>query len=387
MTTPPVWRPRACVIGAGVMGLSVAWQLALRSVDVLVVDRREPGAEASAANAGTVAVQNKKPAAIPLVMHALAMWDRMNDALGIDVEYERRGGLRVAESDDEVSRLEQAAAEQRKAGAHVEIVAHTQLKRLAPYLAPSIRAAAWCPDDGMANPLAYMRGLLRTCRRLGVVIWSNAEVTSILSRGPGEFDVETGRGTVRCAEVLVAGGAWNADLGRLAGLELPVTTQIQQAMVTDDAPFFLPHVITHVRGNLTVKQQRAGRLLVGGAWAGDGDRSTGTKQLRRDSLVGNLQLACRVVPDVRWVNLLRGWVGFEGRTPDKLLVAGPVPATDGLFLLGCASGGFTVSPAAGVLVADLMTTGRSELPWKPFTVDRLLDPARVGTSGPSPKEA
>ncbi|MBA2556181.1 MAG: FAD-binding oxidoreductase, partial [Chloroflexi bacterium] len=270
MTSAPVCRPRVCVIGAGVMGLSAAWQLALRGVDVLVVDRREPGAEASAANAGTLAVQNKKTATIPLVMHALGMWERMNDALGIDIEYERRGGFRVAHNDEDVAKLEETAAAQRHVGARVEVLHQPHLAREAPYLSPVVRAAAWCADDGMANPLAYVRGLLRTCRRLRVAIWSGAEVTAIVPRGPREFNVETDRGTIRCAEVLVAAGAWNAALVRLVGLELPVTTQIQQALVTDDVPFFLPHVVTHVRGNLTVKQQRPGRLLIGGAWPGDG---------------------------------------------------------------------------------------------------------------------
>src|SRR5687767_922691 len=86
-----VGEAAVCVIGAGAMGLSAAYQLARRGTDVLVLERAHPGLESSAANAGTLGLQNKALAALPLVQRAIEMWRQFTDELGVDVEYEKRG--------------------------------------------------------------------------------------------------------------------------------------------------------------------------------------------------------------------------------------------------------------------------------------------------------
>ncbi len=83
-----VGEAEVCVVGAGAMGLSAAYQLARRGTEVLVLERTYPGLESSAANAGTLGLQNKPLAAIPLVLRAVEMWRQFTDELGVDVEYE-----------------------------------------------------------------------------------------------------------------------------------------------------------------------------------------------------------------------------------------------------------------------------------------------------------
>jgi sarcosine oxidase subunit beta len=351
-TSHVIAETHACVIGAGVMGLFAACEIAHRGLDVLVVERGLPGHEASAANAGTLALQNKAIPAIPGVLRSMAMWQSMRDQTGLDVEYERRGGFRLAESDADES-LERAVLAQRAQGLAAEMVYRPHLAREAPYLAPHIVAASYCPDDGMANPLAAGRALRVLCDRRRIRIRPQTTVLAINTHGDRDFTVRTTAGAIRARAVICAAGAWNADVAALVGVDLPLTTEVQQAMTTDAGPLVCPHIVTHIRGNLTVKQSRSsGKMLIGGAWHGRGDRHTGEKRVRRDTLIGNLAWAAHNVPAVAHTRLLRAWVGFEGRTPDRLLMTGSCGAPEGFYVVGCAGGGFTLSPFAGRLTAQ-----------------------------------
>jgi glycine/D-amino acid oxidase-like deaminating enzyme len=353
------------------MGASVAYFLTELGGRVLIVDRSAPGSEASAATAGTLAVQNKHLPAIPLVLRALDLWKGLSDRLGSEVEYERRGGFRVAHSDADVAKLEEGVRAQKALGVPVEMVYPPELRREAPYLSSGISAASYCPLDGMVNPFATTRALLRAARRRGALLWGNCPVERIEVRSDEEFLVHTARGAVRCNGVVLAAGAWNRDLAAGAGFNLPLNADVLQVVITDFGPPLFPHIVTHVRGNLTVKQQRAtGKILIGGAWRGEGDPATGVKRVRRESLVGNLKWATETIPGIARTRLLRAWVGFEGRTPDKLLISGSLGPRN-LHILGCAAGGFTLSVIAGKLAAEALVRGETEI-GREFGVERFL---------------
>jgi sarcosine oxidase subunit beta len=341
-----------CVVGGGVMGLFAAWRIAENGVPVLVLERGVPGQEASAANAGTLALQNKPAGSLPVVLEAIRLWRRMSEDLEFDVQYERRGGFRVAHTPADVEKLERDVLAQLAHGLPVEVVHQPHLSKAAPYLNPEILAASYCDEDGMANPLATTRALMRACGRRGVTIRTQCGVLGITVRGSHDFLLQTTQGVVRATQVISAAGAWSADIAQLVGASLPLTSDVLMVATTVMTPPIFPHIISHVRGNLTAKQSAlTGKMLIGGAWPGDGDRHSGRKQVRRESVIGNLRWAVESIPAIASTRLQRAWVGFEGRSPDRQLVAGPLDQVPGFFIIGCASGGFTVAPMAGALAA------------------------------------
>ena len=178
----------------------------------------------------------------------------------------------------------------------------------------------------------------------------------------------------------VGGGRVERVIAGMVGVSLPLTTDVLQVVTTDTAPPIFPHIVTHVRGNLTVKQSRTtGKILIGGAWRGEGDPLTGVKRVCRDSLVGNLAWACQNIPGIARASLLRAWVGFEGRTPDKLLMCGSIGSPAGFHVLGCTGGGYTISPAAGLVAAQQILGEPTSIPVKAFEVRRLMS-TTVGRS-------
>lgn len=359
------------IIGAGVMGLSTAFHLAEQGQDVLVLDKSVAGLQASGANAGTLAVQNKRLEAIPLVLRSLDIWETLSDRLGADVVFESRGGFRVAHSEEDVENLERTVHDQRLQGAELEVVYPPQLHTEAPYLAHDIKAASYCPRDAMADPFATTRAFLNAIGRLGARLWQNCPVTRIEINGDYDFTLHTERGVVHCRNVVVASGAWILEVASMLGLDLPLRARIQQVSISAPFPPLFPHIITHTRGRLTVKQQnKSGKVILGGGWPGDGDLRTGTKEVSRASLVDNWRWAAQTIPGLTELQLLRSWVGFEGRTPDKLMISGRLgPA--GLSVIGCAAGGFTLAPIAGKIAADYVINGESGIPDRRFIVERF----------------
>ena len=364
-----------CVIGAGIMGASAAFHLAERGIATTVVEKAVPGAEASGATAGTVALLRKPLALTPLAQRAIDLWETLGDRLGMDVGYERRGGFKVAHTDDDVKSLENTAAAGRALGVDVEMVYQPQLAAAAPYLSAKIVAASYCATDGLANPFATLRAFIRAARQQGASFWYGTEVTWVHQTDDERFLVETTRGTIRCSAVVAAAGAWNLEIARMVGVSLPLTTALLQVIVTDFGPSIFPHVVSHVRENVTLKQQRTtGKIMIGGGWPGDGDRTVGLKRIRRESFLGNLEWATEVIPRIADAHVLRAWTGFEGRTPDRLLISGPA-GPRGFYLLGCSYSGFSLSPVAGQIAAEYIVLGQPTVPCECVSVQRFLPEA------------
>ncbi len=396
-TTRPV-ETDVCVIGAGIMGLSAAWELSKRGVRVVCVDRSRPGGEASGSTAGTLAIQNKRLGAISLALEGVRRWKVLGEELGRDVEYEQRGGYRVAHTSEEVGKLEEAVDALCVLGARVEMVHPPKLFELAPYLSREVQAASYCADDGMADPFLAIRAYLTACERNGVAFQFDRAVESLDVRPDGSFTVRAAGLEVVCEKVIVAAGAWITRLCRPLGVELPLFTKIQQVMITAPTPRLFPEIVTHVSGRLTLKQQSSvGKVLVGGGWLGDGDEggddspdaagsggdNAGQRRvdhrLRRESVTGNLDLAIRTVPALAQTQLLRAWTGVEGRSPDRLPLVGSVGEPAGLHVLGCAAGGFTLAPICGVLAAQHVTGEESPLSSEQISASRFLRAPLLGT--------
>jgi len=340
------------VIGAGIMGASAAFQLSRAGVSVIVLERGQSGCEASSANAGTLSVQNKPLASVPAVLEAMQMWESLHDLLGMDVGFRRKGGVRVCRKGEDLERLLSDQLAQSEAGVPSEILRDEAVALEFPNLGPDVVALSWCPLDGMADPFLATEAFLHAARRAGATIREGTPVTGVTGGDGRPFLLSTPKGTVEALKVVAAAGAWNADIAGLVGLKLPIRTLVQQVLITTPLPPVVPNVVTHVEGRLTLKQQGdTGRVLIGGGWPGEGRRGEGGSRVRLESLAGNLQLACSVVPLLEGASLLRAWTGYEGRTSDRLMLAGPL-GPEGFHLLGCQSGGFTISPLAGEIITD-----------------------------------
>jgi len=371
------------VIGAGILGASTAYYLARQGVDVLVVDRGGVNSGASGGNAGSLHVQllsydvGVKEASgtapilglLPLQKLAIGQWRELEDALGADFEIKVTGGLMLAESEQSLNFLEAKAKLERSHGIQVEVIGADELRRLEPALADRFLGAAWCPEEGKINPLLATPAVMEAAVKAGARLHQHREITAI-ERDRGGFVAHSDQGRVRAGKVVSAAGAWSAQIAGMLGVTLPVQVTPMQMIVTEPAAPLVTRLVAHADRHLTMKQAASGHVIIGGGWTAGLDPSSGRPRVLQDSLEGNLWVARRVVPALAHLRVLRSWAAFSVDA-DGAPILGAVPGLPG-FYLAVTTNGYTLGPTVGRLMAELVTSGRSDFDLTPYAVDRFF---------------
>jgi glycine/D-amino acid oxidase-like deaminating enzyme len=363
-------RTDIIVIGAGIAGLCTALYLARAGREVVVIERGEPWGDASGANAGTISLQVKRPEVLHVTRRAIELWQGFNDDFGIDVGFSRPGGLRVATDDREIDMLRRSQAEQRELGVDTEWLDGNRLRAEAPWLGPAVKAATYCGWDSYSSPLQAGHAIVRAARRDGVAVVGHAAVTAISPAAPG-YRVTTAAGDIVGRNLVIAAGAWAGEVAALLGVTLPVSADVNMLSVTEPALPLLDRVVTHIGGILSLKQYPNGTCVIGGGWQGLGGLASGRKEIDYEQLLHNMRVAAGVVPALAELRLVRSWSGFEGVAADALPLFGPLPGRTGAYINACARGGYSQGPALGLLMAELIGSGRTSLPMERFDPGRF----------------
>jgi glycine/D-amino acid oxidase-like deaminating enzyme len=356
------------VIGAGVAGLSTAYYLAKGGADVLVIDRDEAGMAASTANAGSLHVQllsydfnddtpeDGGPAAhtLPLAPRSIALWKAIAAEAGEDLGIRTEGGLMLAEDAAGMAWLRRKSAMERRWGIESHILGSNELRDLAPAMSERMVGADFVPAEGYGDPLRGMMALLRLAQAHGARVLRGAEVQAITRSGTG-WSVVTATGVVTAGRVVNAAGPWAARIGRMVGLDLPVTGTVQQVIVTDPAPVLTRHLVSVANRHLSLKQQANGGFLIGGGWFGGFDAATGRTSALRQNIEGNLWICGRVVPAVQALSAVRAWTGINPAI-DRAPLLGEAPGCPGFFNTVTANG-YTLGPVVGQITAEAILRG------------------------------
>jgi len=355
------------IVGGGIMGCSVALDLAEAGMKVAIVEKATLCSGASGVNAGSHSVQIKRMELTPHALKAKEMWADMSRRLDYDIGYKRTGGLIVALTADEAALQEEKTRKRKEYGVDAYMVTGVRARQIEPLLSDYVIAASYCESDGYADTLRIGRAFTRKLNKLGVCIREHAPVLRFDSVETG-FRVLANKEGFTSKRILLAAGAWCKELLMMLGVDLPVTYRLNQAMVLDRIESRLQTFIGHMSGLLTLKQSESGKLVLGGGWVAEGDVQTGISSLLTESIVGNLSLAARILPATRQTRLIRAWSGFEADMPDRMPLAGAIPGIDNAFVIGCAQGGYTIGPYLGRLISNQIKGDSIGLP--------IFDPAR-----------
>ncbi|MEV4746649.1 NAD(P)/FAD-dependent oxidoreductase [Streptosporangium amethystogenes subsp. fukuiense] len=351
----------AVIVGAGVLGASVASHLARSGHRVLVLERGAPGREGSGTTAGNLhmqAVHTKRPGQavpldsarfLPLQRAASDRWETLEEELETSVEVRRTGGFTIAETEEQYQELRDKHGWEAAAGIHTEILDGDAARAALPLLGPTVAAATWCDLDGYANPLKVTPAYLDSAARHGGRTVAFAPVRRITRNGDG-WRVVAGRGAaervVDTPVVVDVAGPWLGEIAALAGITLRMTPVAIQMHATVRSSATMSHLVQHIGEGLSVKQVAAGNLLIGGGWPALSMDLAGRSDTSLDSLVGNVALAVRVLPFIRDLRLLRMWAGPLAATPDEMPVIGEVPGAPGFYVAG-GTYAFTFAPLWG----------------------------------------
>ncbi len=367
------------IIGAGVVGTSIAYHLAARGcTDVVVLERNRIAQGASGDGAGGFRQQFSTPINVRLTQLSLPYLLDAPARLGADIETRRQGYLFLLSDEASAAEFRANLAMQRELGAPVRWLAPREAAELVPGLrVDDLLGATFCPDDGWARPPLVAAAFARRAEERGVRVFEGCPVTEVLVEGGRVRGVGIQNGRIAAPIVVDAAGPQAAEVAALAGLELPAAPVCRQVFRT--APF----AAIPPRAPLTI-DVRSGlwfRPHEGGFWLGKSDEAEPpglTKHLDPawgEHVVG---LACARAPAFTGARIAGGWSGFYMMTPDGHALLGGFPHLGGFY---CATGfsghGFQHSPATGLLLAELILDGAAT------TLDiRPLRPTRFAEGEP-----
>ena len=364
-------RASTVVLGGGIMGVCIAYELAAAGVtDVVLVERDTLGSGSSAKPLGGVRATFSDPGNIVLGRRSLDTFERMEREWGEDIGLRQVGYLFLCRTEAELAAVEASARVQNSLGCDSRIVSPREAAEINPFLAPdALVGASFSPRDGYAQPSKVVGAYARAATRLGVRILEHTEVVG-LEADAGGVDVCTQRGVIRADSIVIAAGAWSDRLGQMLGVNLPIEAvrrQIgftpQRATPHPTVPFTLDLSTTMYFHN-----HRNGMLL-----GISNPEDPGFQRSFSYNWVCEFDRAAEVIaPELAHQPLEAGWAGLYENTPDHNAMIGRDARLPQVFYATGFSGhGFLQGPAVGELVRDLYLERESFLDAAPFSADRF----------------
>lgn len=348
------------IIGAGAIGLSIAYELARRGRRVAVIDRSQPGREASWAGAGMLPPMNPRTAQSALdQLQALGSelhprWaDELRELTGVDTGYSRCGAIELARTRPEADALTRLAANWEAGAIACESLDAADLSRLEPLLCPAaeapILAAYRLRDQAQIRNPRYLKALVAACHRVGVEVRAGVECTALHVSGNRVAGASTNEGTLSAAAYCVASGAWSGGILHSLGVRIGVKPIRGQIVMFRAAQPALSHIVCEGARYLVPRDD--GRLLVGSTMEDVGFDTRNTTE----SVNGLIDFAKSLVPSVASALVERTWAGLRPGTDDGVPLIGLIPGTTNAFCAtGHLRGGLLLAPATAVVVGQMI---------------------------------
>ena len=374
-------KPRVVVIGAGVIGLGIAWRLASRAT-VTVFDRGEAGAGASRAAAGMLAAcaeaEPGEEALVALGRESQRRWpafaEELERASGVDVELRREGTLVLALTADDQATIAHHLEFQRQLDLPLEWLSAAATRTREPRLAGKIAGALFSPEDHQVDNRKLTQALRIAAERAGVAIRERQPVKELIVRGGQARGVILEDGASAAADiVVVAAGAWSRGIGGLPPDRRPPVRPVKGQMLSlrmDPAAPLLSHVLW--APGVYLVPRRDGRLIVGATVEEKGFDAT----ITAGGMLTLLEAAWRAIPAVEELPVEEIWVGHRPGSRDDAPILGPGPLAGLFYATGHHRNGILLAPVTADAMARLILDDVVEAAIKPFGLERFL-PARA----------
>jgi glycine/D-amino acid oxidase-like deaminating enzyme len=357
------------VIGAGILGCSIAVHLADRGVLPVLVDAERPGQGASTGSFASISAFGKDPAAwFQLACAGVSAWTRFAERLGGGVGLRRAGEVRWAADPAEGRRLAALAAGSRERGYPVRPVDRAELARLLPgaRIGP-LSAASFAPNDGQVEPPL----VLAACR----AVLEEAGVPVLPGRARVQLDddgvrVEVGTELLRPRTCVLAAGAEAVQVAAGVGLEVPTVSSPGMLVQTRPLPPLTDRVVYLPGGPgpaVHLRQRADGSVLVGERTQETVASDPGLHHARV-----LLAQAARFFPVLAGAGVDRWWLAYRAMPADRLPILGPLPWLDQLYL-AVSHSGVTLAPVLGRLVAREVAEQAADGLLAPFRPGRFAE--------------
>ena len=410
------------IIGGGIIGSSLAWELAKRNVDVMLLEKDDIAFGQSSRAWGFVRQQRRDPAELPLMIEANRMWPTLSAELEADFEWTQHGIMAVADDDERMSYYRDWYEKTREFGVESRLLTAKEIHQLNPEMQGAWVGGIYTPNDGHAEPGPATRAFARAAERLGATVYTGTTVDAIDVQSGSVRGVRANGEYIKADTVVCAAGTFSARLGKTIGLEL-LQRSVRQTVAEVDPRREISQIATWTPG-VAFRQRPGGSVYLARPDDGDMDvdldavrnirwfipnylenrnafrinfgrnllkdlprirptsrhwrkqfhKSVGKEPEPNPDVVERCRHHfVRLFPQTGNPEILRAWGGVIDTTPDALPVIGEAPEVAGfVWATGFSGHGFGIGPAVGKAMAQLLDTGKSEFDLTPFRPDRFV---------------
>jgi glycine oxidase len=366
------------IIGGGVIGASVAFELAAEKLQVVVLDRQQPGQEASWAAAGMLSPAPDSVRDIPLVplaRESLRLYPEFASAIeevsGRSIGFEHEGGLELFFGRSAADDCNRRVSECKDLGIAIEGVSIETARSWESEICQAAHAAAWLADEGRVEPRLLMEALIVAARHRGVEFRKNCPVTGLLTDRGRCKGVLVGDESISAGQVILAAGCFSSQIGgdRDSLARYAPTRPIRGQMVAlRPDGLRIQRVLRSLRGYLVPR--RDGQIVAGSTSEEVGyDKGVTAEGIRRI-----LDQALELVPSLGCSEIVGTWSGLRPGTPDDLPILGPAPLEGLLLATGHYRNGILLAAVTAKLMREWVTMGRTVSETEPFSPLRFTKP-------------
>ena len=350
------------ILGAGVMGASIAFHLAQRKAGrIVVLEKDNIGQGNSGRSSALVRMHYSFPPEVQLAVKSLEMFNHWKDVVDETGDFHRTGFLRIV-PDSDLHLLHANVRMQKSLGVNVEIVDRAQLREIEPeWNFDDVTAAAFEPDSGYGDGSCVANDFMAAAREKGVEYRRRTPATGLLLHSGKIRGVKTEQGDIEAPVVIAALGPWSRPLLQGAGVDLPIENEFHEVVILRNP--------TDMKGggcacidsitSTYFRSDASDKTLVGDFYGKRGaDPDNFPQRPADDSVESIVERTCQRMPKLQHAEVMRGVTGVYDMTPDSRPLLGEVPGIQGLHVAAGFSGmGFKISPAIGLVFAELLLDG------------------------------
>jgi sarcosine oxidase subunit beta len=371
----------AIIIGAGVMGASLAFHLTRAGMkSVIVLDKKGLCGGMTAKSGALVRMHYTNEPEARMAFAALHYFQHWQEIVGGACGFTRTGFI-VTVTPDNADRLRQNVAMLQRVGVNTSVITPQELRALQPFAqVDDLAAAAYEPESGYADPRATATAFMQQAQRQGATLREGIAVTAIRTSNGRVVGVDTAAGPFDAPIVVVMAGPWSDRLLRTVGIDFPLTLQRAQIAFYHRPPPLAEGHMVFIDGALGTyfRPHGEGLTLVGvGRWQPEPppDPDHYNEANDPDFIPAAKAKAARRIPSLQQAEYERGHAGIYDVSPDSRAILDRAPGIEGLYMAAGFSGtGFKISPAVGACMAELITQGRATcVDISPFRFSRFQE--------------
>lgn len=370
----------AAIVGGGIIGTSIAFELASANLRVVILDRQQPGLESSWAAAGMLSPGPDAASALPLVPLAkdsLRQYPEFVTAIektsGKSTGFARPGTLEIFTGQNAEQNLDAMLARYRRLDLPIEPLSSDTARKLEPSLGPEARAAALLPQEATIEPRALISAAIDACKNQGVAFRTGIAVTSFLRDGNRSTGVLAGNEKITARFVVLAAGSFCGTLTENHGApnshsfaQFAPTYPVRGQMLALRSPHLKIERVIRSE-NAYVVPRADGRMVAGSTLENVGFHKGVTAEGKQKILMGVAQM----IPALASAQIVESWSGLRPGTPDNLPIIGPTEIEGLLVATGHYRNGILLAPATAKIVRNLIVTGKTDFNIKPFSSERF----------------